>query len=180
MKEALLELFKLLIQLGRISTDDPTQVEKLKQKIALQKDVIDTMHGDSDFNDLEVVESLDDLCEILATSTPHPDYEEIPDDLDDNSSIEAAGGDGVPGETADGKKKSTAAAAKDNLEEGDDDDDGTLTDNLDKENQEEAEAEEDTEKEEEEEDAESPAQKRKREREREEAKAKTAKPKKTK
>lgn len=114
MKEALLELFKLLIQLGRLSTDDPTLVDKLKQKIALQKDIIDTLHGDSDMNDLEVQESIDDLTEILATSSPDPQYEEIPDDLDDTETLpKAAGGDGVEGETAANKIKSTSAAAKD-------------------------------------------------------------------
>lgn len=109
MKEAILTLLQLLIKLARASSDDPTIKAKLAQKLQDHKAFIDTFHGDSDFNDLEVQEALDTLTEVLSSSTPAPEHEELPDDTytDDLSPADA---NSVEGETQAARQQSNAAA----------------------------------------------------------------------
>lgn len=79
MKQALIELLTLILALQRLpKSASPEVIQAAKDKIDEHKGVIDTMHGDSELNDPEVVEVIDDLVEVAATSEPDAEYAETP------------------------------------------------------------------------------------------------------
>ena len=89
MKELLLALFSALIALARTPADEEESVACQRKHIQQLKDKVDTIHGDCDLNEPDVVTQIDDLVEMLATSTPHPDYAEVPADPEDTIDGEA-------------------------------------------------------------------------------------------
>lgn len=91
MKQLFLQLLAMLLALARTPPEEEESIAKQQNLIQRKKDEIKTFHGDSELASPEAFEAYDDLAKVGASSTPDPEYAEVPDLPDED-------GDGTPDE----------------------------------------------------------------------------------